>query len=245
MATVNKPILLDETGKDLAGAIREQTETLKKAIDSISVSVGGDIDLTDYITLAEAVNTFMSKTDGITGLSVEGTTITYTKGDGTTGTITTQDTNTTYEAMTASEANSGVSTTAKVISAKVLNDKIVSVVEDNAYTLPNASTSVTGGVSIGSNISVTEGKISVEEASTTKKGVVRLSTSTFSTSESLAATASAVKAVYDLANSKQSPATTLDGYGIADAYTKSEVDDLVANAGGGSGGSGSLVLRRW
>lgn len=33
---------------------------------------------------------------GITGLSVNGRTITYTKGDGTTGTITTQDTNTTY-----------------------------------------------------------------------------------------------------------------------------------------------------
>ena len=33
---------------------------------------------------------------GITGLSVSGRTITYTKGDGTTGTITTQDTNTTY-----------------------------------------------------------------------------------------------------------------------------------------------------
>ena len=33
---------------------------------------------------------------GITGLSANGRTITYTKGDGTTGTITTQDTNTTY-----------------------------------------------------------------------------------------------------------------------------------------------------
>ena len=33
---------------------------------------------------------------GITNLSVSGKTITFTKGDGTTGTITTQDTNTTY-----------------------------------------------------------------------------------------------------------------------------------------------------
>lgn len=38
----------------------------------------------------------------ITGLSVSGKTITYTKGDGTTGTITTQDTNTTYSQATAS-----------------------------------------------------------------------------------------------------------------------------------------------
>ncbi len=38
------------------------------------------------------------------------------------------------------------------------------------------------------------------------------------------------KAAYDLANSKQSPATTLAGYGIGDAYTKSEVDGLVSSA---------------
>ena len=38
----------------------------------------------------------------IKGLSVSGKTITYTKGDGTTGTITTQDTNTTYSVGTAS-----------------------------------------------------------------------------------------------------------------------------------------------
>ena len=40
----------------------------------------------------------------IKGLSVSGKTITYTKGDGTTGTITTQDTNTTYSAATQSAA---------------------------------------------------------------------------------------------------------------------------------------------
>ena len=39
----------------------------------------------------------------IKGLSVNGRTITYTKGDGTTGTITTQDTNTTYAALTNDE----------------------------------------------------------------------------------------------------------------------------------------------
>lgn len=39
---------------------------------------------------------------GITGLSVSGKTITYTKGDGTKGTITTQDTNTTYDVVSKS-----------------------------------------------------------------------------------------------------------------------------------------------
>lgn len=39
----------------------------------------------------------------IKGLSVSGRTVTYTRGDGTTGTITTQDTNTTYNALTNAE----------------------------------------------------------------------------------------------------------------------------------------------
>ena len=41
----------------------------------------------------------------IKGLSVSGKTITYTKGDGTTGTITTQDTNTTYSAFTGATSS--------------------------------------------------------------------------------------------------------------------------------------------
>ena len=47
----------------------------------------------------------LDATEGyINGLSVSGQVITYTKGDGTTGTITTQDTNTTYSAATQSAA---------------------------------------------------------------------------------------------------------------------------------------------
>ena len=249
-------------------------------------------------------DTYEKKANAITGLSASGKTITYTKGDGTTGTITTQDTNTTYTAMTASEATTGTATTARSITAKVLHDKITEVVEDNAYThpsytakssglykitvdssghvsaatavaksditglgipaqdttysaattstaglmsatdkakldgiaegannytytLPNATSSTLGGVKVGTNISVSSGAISVANGSTSTKGVVQLSSATNSTSTSLAATASAVKAAYDLANGKQSPATTLSGYGITNAYTKTEVDNLL------------------
>lgn len=42
---------------------------------------------------------------GITALSVNGKVVTYTRGDGTTGTITTQDTNTTYSVMTGASEN--------------------------------------------------------------------------------------------------------------------------------------------
>lgn len=53
--------------------------------------------------LQTTIDTINEEIDGsIKGLSVSGTTITYTKNDGTTGTITTQDTNTTYSTATSS-----------------------------------------------------------------------------------------------------------------------------------------------
>lgn len=65
---------------------------------------------------------------------------------------------------------------------------------------------------------------------TNQKGVVQLSSATDDTSTTKAATPSAVKAAYDLAAGKQSPATSLAGYGIADAYTKDEVDAKMSSA---------------
>lgn len=100
----------------------------------------------------------------------------------------------------------------------------------NNYTLPDASGSVKGGVTVGTNIDVSSGKISVKNGTASQKGVVQLSSAVNSDSTALAATPSAVKQAYDLANGKQSPATTLAGYGITDAYTKEQVDGLVSSA---------------
>lgn len=68
------------------------------------------------------------------------------------------------------------------------------------------------------------------DGTTNQKGVVQLSSATDDTSTTKAATPSAVKAAYDLAAGKQSPATSLAGYGIADAYTKDEVDAKMSSA---------------
>ena len=100
----------------------------------------------------------------------------------------------------------------------------------NAYSLPNATSSVLGGVKIGTNISVSSGVISVANGSTSAKGVVQLTDGVASTSTTTAATPKAVKTAYDLANSKQSPATSLSGYGITDAYTKTEIDAKLTSA---------------
>lgn len=101
---------------------------------------------------------------------------------------------------------------------------------DTKYILPEATASVLGGVKIGTNISVSSGTISVANGSTSAKGVVQLTNSTSSTSTTTAATPASVKSAYDLAKGKQSPATTLAGYGIEDAYTKTEVDSLVGKS---------------
>ena len=62
-------------------------------------------------------------------------------------------------------------------------------------------------------------------ASLTQTGEVQLSSSTNSNSETQAATSKAVKTAYDLANSKQSPATTLAGYGIGNF----KIENFVGN----------------
>lgn len=53
-------------------------------------------------------------------------------------------TDTTYTAMTASEATTGTGTTARSITAKVLNDKINEVVDANAYTHPSYTAKSSG-----------------------------------------------------------------------------------------------------
>lgn len=70
-----------------------QNKAVNVAISNLNTLVG---DTSVSTQISDAVD------ECITGLSVSGKTITYTKGDGTTGTITTQDTNTTYSAATTS-----------------------------------------------------------------------------------------------------------------------------------------------
>ena len=115
--------------------------------------------------------------------------------------------------------------------SELTNDKgwITANEVPETYVLPTATSSVLGGVKIGTNIGIANGVISVADGSTSVKGLVQLTDGVASSSTTTAATPKSVKQAYDLASAKQSPATTLAGYGIADAYTKSEVDKKVAD----------------
>lgn len=70
----------------------------------------------------------------------------------------------------------------------------------NNYSLPTATSTVLGGVKIGTNIAIANSIISVANASTSTKGVVQLNSSIESSSETTAATSKAVKSVNDKVN---------------------------------------------
>lgn len=129
----------------------------------------------------------------IKGLSVSGKTITYTKGDGTTGTITTQDTNTTYSAGDGLALNSTTFSNSGVRSIKqdtsdghklTINTGGTSTtitIPDNNTTYGNATTSMAGLMSAGDkskldNITASADSVSFSRALTsgTKVGTITI-----------------------------------------------------------------------
>lgn len=157
------------------------------------------------------------------------------------GNITIGDATTSASGLMSKDDKTKLGNLAKVATSGSYNDLSNKPTIPAAYTLPNATDKVLGGVKVGTNISVSSGTISVANASTSAKGVVQLSSAVNSTSTSLAATASAVKSAYDLAKGKQSPATSLSGYGITDAYTKTQVDAKIPTSLPANGGNAATV----
>ena len=127
-------------------AVVDKINSIIDDATSLSTTVGNKLDKTGTAAKATAdangkniANTYATKAQAVTSLSASGKTVTYTKADGSTGTFTTQDTNTTYTAMTASEATTGTATTARSITAKVLHDKINEMVVAKAPHTGNAT----------------------------------------------------------------------------------------------------------
>lgn len=70
----------------------------------------------------------------------------------------------------------------------------------NNYTLPDASASVKGGVTVGTNVDVSGGKISVKNGTTNQKGVVQLSSATDDTYADLPTTGNKKGDVWNIVN---------------------------------------------
>lgn len=133
----------------------------------------------------------------------------------------------------------GVNTWKDLPFANVTPSEVQSLIDKNKYILPTASDTTLGGVKIGTNVNISSGTISINNASTSQKGVVQLSDAVNSTSTTLAATANAVKKAYDQAN-KMVPIAggvtmtgllTLSGNPTADmgAATKLYVDSQITD----------------
>ena len=121
------------------------TPTPLAVVDKINSIIDDKLDKTGTAAKATAdasgnniTTTYATKAQAVTSLRASGKTVTYTKADGSSGTFTTQDTNTTYDAMTASEATTGTALTARSITAKVLHDKINEMVVTKAPHTGNA-----------------------------------------------------------------------------------------------------------
>lgn len=139
-------------------------------------------------------------------------------------------------ALTVDAATRTVNVTVPTTVSELTNDSgYITADEVPEYELPIASEETLGGIRLPNtgelflNDSL-HAVLQVRPASLASTGIVQLSNIITDTSTTKAATPSIVKMAYDLANSKQSPATTLDGYGITDAYTKAEIDAKVTSA---------------
>lgn len=138
----------------------------------------------------------------IKGLSVSGKTITYTFGNGTTGTITTQDT--VYTLPTASSTTlGGVKTTSTVTSTSGLT-----------------ACPIIGGVPYYKNSTYSLSSFGIT-ASAAELNVLDGITATVT---ELNYTDGVTSNIQTQLNNKAAKATTLGGYGITNAYTKAEID---------------------
>jgi hypothetical protein len=99
-------------------------------------------------------------------------------------------------------------TGASSLSITTTGDGTKFLADDGTYKTISSTGGSTGGgtitgVSANGTSIATSGVANIPAATTSKYGVTKLSSSTSSTSTTLAATASAVKSAYDLANGKQ------------------------------------------
>ena len=122
--------------------ISDSTSTTSSVIAASCTAVKTAMDKANSANTA-ATN---AKNTSITGLSVSGKTITYTKGNGTTGTITTQDTNTTYSAGTGISISSNTITNSGVTSINGSTGAVTGFVKSVNGVSANAAGNVAVGV---------------------------------------------------------------------------------------------------
>lgn len=118
------------------------------------------------------------------------------------------------------------------LSAKAGHDLKALIDAIDADIVPIATTSVLGKVKVGGNLTIgSDGTLNVNTATTARNGVTKLTSAINSTSETLAATAKAVKTAYDRATTALNTANGVqDNFdGRVEGYSVSRTNDLAAN----------------
>ena len=213
--------VIDSVTRDGNGHVTKvntKTVTLPSDVGEVNQNAFSNIKIGENTIEAD------SKTDTLT--LVAGTNITLTP-DTTNDKITIAATDTVYThpATHAASMITGLATVATSGKYSDLSDTPTSL--KNPYTL-----TIQGN---GTNIATYNGSAAVTAnipaASTSDYGVTKLSSSTSSSSEALAATPKAVKAAYDLANGKASTATaTTTANGLMSSTDKTKLDGIASGA---------------
>lgn len=115
-------------------------------------------------------------------------------------------------------------------------------VEYNIKDSKAGSGTITAVQANGTNVA-TSGTANIPAASTSAYGVTKLSSATNSTSTALAATASAVKSAYDLANGKQDKLTSGTNIKTINGQSILGSGNITIEGGGSSSGGGPNVVQ--
>ena len=192
--------------------------TAGASANKININTNGNTNTITIDNVANAVSASKATSDSagqqinttyIKGLSVSGKVITYTKGDGTTGTITTQDTDT-WRGIQNVLTSDSTTDSLSAAQGKVLKG-LVDSKSDKATTL--------AGYGITDSYTKTEvdNKVNVRSSSTlpddAPDGTIIINPDEGTNVINI--------------DGKADKATTLAGYGINDAYTKTETDNKV------------------
>ena len=142
------------------------SNTSKEAVTGSQLYTTNQNLTTESSVRSEADIALGNRIDGaIKGLSVDGNVITYIKGDGSTGTITTE--SVTYDELTLDTANNGTSTDARTISAKILNDFVAGKVSTETAARSSADDALDSRITSLDNVAL---KYDVDSSDTATLG---------------------------------------------------------------------------
>lgn len=230
--TVDSALSTTSTNPVQNKAITIPLNTLTERVDDLASQKQDEITDLDTIRAGAALGATALQTETykgtVTGVKINGTTKNPSSGVVDLGTV-----------ITSHQDISGKQD--KLVSGtniKTINN--TSILGSGNISITGGSGTITGVSANGTSIA-TSGVANIPAATTSKYGVTQLSSSTSSTSTSLAATPSAVKAAYDLANGKQDKLVSGTNIKTINGTSILGSGNITISGGSSSGGSGAYA----